>query len=94
MAHIAVSRDNDETFTVEIREGTRTTNHRVTIPPELPRRLSCAEVDPEDLVRASFEFLLQREPPGAILPRFRLDQIADYFPEYEREIGRYVRGSR
>ena len=42
----------------------------------------------EDLVRRSFEFLLQREPPGSILESFELSVIPRYFPEYDRAIGR------
>lgn len=38
----------------------------------------------EDLVARSFEFLLQREPPGSILRRFDLSVIQSYFPEYDR----------
>ena len=41
---------------------------------------------PEDLVRDSFEFLLEREPPSAILRRFDLPTIERYFPEYPRLI--------
>ena len=33
-------------------------------------------------MRASFEFLLEREPPSSILGRFDLDIIGRYFPEY------------
>ncbi len=40
----------------------------------------------EELVAASFDFLLEREPPGAILRRFRLRQIQDYFPEFGSQI--------
>jgi hypothetical protein len=42
--------------------------------------------DVEDLVRRSFEFLLEREPPSAILRRFELGVIESYFPEYDRVI--------
>jgi hypothetical protein len=38
--------------------------------------------DAAALVRASFEFLLEREPAGSILPRFDLSVIARYFPEW------------
>jgi hypothetical protein len=41
-------------------------------------------------VRASFRFLLDREPATSILARFSLDVISRYFPEYRREIGKYV----
>jgi hypothetical protein len=42
----------------------------------------------EALVRESFAFLLEREPLGAILPRFDLSVIQRYFPEYRTEIKR------
>jgi hypothetical protein len=42
--------------------------------------------DVEDLVRRSFQFLLEREPPGAILRQFDLSVIETYFPEYDELI--------
>ncbi len=39
-----------------------------------------------ELVRESFAFLLEREPPTSILSRFSLDVIGRYFPEYSTEI--------
>ena len=42
----------------------------------------------EDLVRRSFEFLLEREPPESILRRFDLAVIQRYFPEYDRQFRR------
>ena len=36
----------------------------------------------EDLVRRSFDFLLEREPPQSILRRFALADIKSYFPDY------------
>ena len=44
--------------------------------------------DGSALVRASFEFLLEREPVGSILPRFDLTVIERYFPEWRAEIRR------
>ena len=52
--------------------------------------LGLAGVPDDDLVRASFLFLLEREPASSILRRFRLDVIERYFPEYRTEIGRYL----
>lgn len=43
------------------------------------------------LVRESFAFLLEREPPGSILPRFDLSVIPRYFPGYRAEIKRRLR---
>ena len=55
-------------------------------------RLSAGKVTPEDLVRRSFEFLLERESKESILGRFDLMAIARYFPEYEREFRRRIAG--
>jgi len=40
--------------------------------------------DVADLVRRSFEFLLEREPATSILGSFQLSVIQRYFPEYDR----------
>jgi len=40
-------------------------------------------VDVESLVARSFEVLLEREPPNAILRTFDLSVIQRYFPEYD-----------
>ncbi len=42
----------------------------------------------EDLVSRSFRFLLDREPPNSILPRFELSVIPRYFPDYDRQFKR------
>jgi hypothetical protein len=44
--------------------------------------------DVESLVARSFDFLLEREPPNAILASFDLSVIQRYFPEYDRAFGR------
>ena len=40
----------------------------------------------ENLIKASFEFLLERESNNSILSQFDLKVITHYFPEYEKEI--------
>jgi hypothetical protein len=76
---------------VELR-GQRT-EHTVTVSPaSLSRWGAGSELeDVEDLVRRSFEFLLEREPPGTILRQFELSVIETYFPEYD-ELIRNSRG--
>jgi len=64
------------------------TTHTVTLSPDDHARLAGDRADPEVLIRASFEFLLEREPATSILGRFDLPVIARYFPEYEDEIAR------
>ncbi len=42
--------------------------------------------DVTDLIRRSFEFLLEREPNTSILREFQLSVIARYFPDYATAI--------
>ncbi|HKB34589.1 MAG TPA: hypothetical protein VKF16_12070 [Candidatus Dormibacteraeota bacterium] len=44
--------------------------------------------DVERLVAKSFDFLLEREPPSAILATFDLSVIQSYFPDYDRAFKR------
>ena len=45
---------------------------------------------PEKVVRAAFEFLLQREPARAILARFDCSIIRRYFPEVDADLPRLI----
>jgi hypothetical protein len=64
----------------------RPTTHDVRVTPHELERLAPGASDPADLVRRSFEFLLDREPRESILRSFDLTAIGRYFPEYERTI--------
>ncbi len=83
MAQITVTRQADGTFRVQTPAGT---SHQVSVPAGYPADLGCGHVAPEELVRASFEFLLDREPATAILREFSLDVISQYFPGYPAQI--------
>lgn len=87
---ISVSKLDDTTYEVAVTGGSPTT-HVVTIPPGYAGRIA-GSAAPEALLRASFEFLLAREPNTSILRRFELPVIGRYFPEYEREIGKLLKG--
>jgi hypothetical protein len=69
-------------FAVALNVAGTTTRHQVRIPAALASDLDLGADDGERLVRASFEFLLEREPATAILSRFDLDVIGGYFPDY------------
>jgi hypothetical protein len=72
---------------VTLRDGARATSrHEVTVAADDLARLAPGTSDPARLVEASLHFLLEREPPSAILRTFDLPAIGRYFPEYEREI--------
>jgi hypothetical protein len=64
------------------------TEHTVTVSPASLDRWGAGseQKDVEDLVLRSFEFLLEREPPSAILRTFELGVIENYFPEYDELI--------
>lgn len=72
---------------VTVHEGElEVSRHRVRVSPGDLGRLAPGATGPESLVKASFEFLLEREPPQSILGSFDLPDIGRYFPEYEAEI--------
>jgi hypothetical protein len=66
-------------------DGLTVTEHTVEVTPADLKRLAPGS-SVEDLVKRSFEFLLEREPPQSILRRFALPDIERYFPEYPRAI--------
>jgi hypothetical protein len=81
--------DDPLTFEVVVREDDEETRHRVTLAAAYFARLASGR-PPERCVEAAFRFLLDREPAQAILRRFDIDIISKYFPEFERELPRYL----
>ena len=78
---------DDWRCTVTVGGDFEATRHEVSVRADDVQRLgSGATVD--ELVRASFKFLLEREPRESILRAFDLPVIGRYFPEYESEIQR------
>jgi len=73
-------------FQVEIAERDSKTQHQVTMDKDFYQRISAGRITPEDLVKKSFEFLLEREPKESILGQFDIEVIGRYYPEYEKEI--------
>jgi hypothetical protein len=85
-AVVTVEEQAEGTFHVTVREGRGETTHVVTLARSYHDRLTGGRVSPAELVRRSFDFLLEREPKESILARFELPVIGRYFPEYEREM--------
>jgi hypothetical protein len=90
MAQITVTRQADGTFRVQTPAGT---SHDVSVPAGFPASLGCGHVTPERFVRASFEFLLERESAASILREFSVDVLSQYFPAYPAEIRARLCGS-
>jgi hypothetical protein len=83
MPQITITGKADGTFRVRTPAGT---SHDVRVPTGFPASLGCGHVTPEELVRVSFEFLLEREPATSILRTFSVAVISQYFPDYSAEM--------
>jgi hypothetical protein len=77
-------------FEVTVREGRSETRHIVNVEPGYARDLVHGKKSAEELVRLSFEFLLENEPKESILRTFDLRDISRYFPAYEREVRGHI----
>jgi hypothetical protein len=83
---ITVSNIQGSEYTVIIEEQGLSTTHFVTLDDKYYEKLTHKKIKKEELIKKSFEFLLQREPKESILRRFDLKVISRYFTEYERII--------
>ena len=88
---MTVTPDGDGSFRVDICGTSGTTSHTVRATPATAGDLGWSGSVAE-LVRQSFEFLLEREPQTSILRDFDLEVIGRYFPDYPREIRRRSAG--
>lgn len=86
MAVIDVTQQSATTFLVSVDDGAGRTQHEVTVWPSDVERYAPGAT-PEQLLQASFLFLLAREPKEAILARFELPVIEQYFPEFAEVMG-------
>ena len=86
---IRVEKIDERTFKVTVEDRT-TTTHTVTVEPAYHKRLTGNRVSAEDLIKKSFEFLLEREGNTSILRTFDLPIIGRYFPEYENTISKML----
>jgi hypothetical protein len=77
-------------FEVVVSEGKGETRHHVTMAREVCERLTAGKRTPERCLEAAFRFLLDRESKESILSRFDVTVISRYFPEFERELPRYL----
>ena len=85
---IQVEKVGDDTYKVIVEEGGSRSKHTVVLREDYCSKLTGGQIPPEELIRRSFEFLLERETKESILSSFDLPVIQRYFPEYERTIRR------
>ena len=72
------------------RPGGNITGNTVLSPDLGPKRLQILREVIAIYLEAAFRFLLDREPKESILRRFDVMTISRYFPEFEREMPRYL----
>lgn len=77
-------------FQVVVRERGSETRHLVTMASRTSRELTQGAASPERCIEAAFRFLLDREPKESILSQFDVTVISRYFPEFPRELPRYL----
>ena len=85
MSIVDIRKLTENTYEVTV-QGRSSTTHSVIVPPQYAAKLTGGHATTEQLVRRSFDFLLERESNSSILRSFELTVIARYFPEYERVI--------
>ncbi|MCH7519123.1 MAG: hypothetical protein IH964_08860 [Candidatus Dadabacteria bacterium] len=76
-------------YRVEVIEEDSKTTHKVELNRDDYQNFTDGKITPEELVKCSFEYLLDREPKESILSSFNVSVISHYFPEYARDIISY-----
>ena len=71
--------------------GDQQTKHLVSISDGLYFSLTSKKISKKELLKYSFQFLLEREPNTAILSSFELTEISKYFPEYLKKVKDYCK---
>ncbi|MBI1337710.1 MAG: hypothetical protein GC164_12215 [Phycisphaera sp.] len=78
--------ENHWHYDVRVTENERAYDYSVTLSWRDYDLWSHGRLAPERVVRAAFEFLLDKEPASSILPKFDCSLIRRYFPEVDREL--------
>ena len=84
----ANQREEGWTFLVELGHGEGLIEYFIDVDKDYWTRLTSRRVEPADLVRETFRFLLDKQPKEVILKRFNIAEVAGQFPVFEHEIKR------
>ncbi len=82
--------ENGWVFDVRISDGSSHSDHRVAVSKVAYERLTRGQCSPTELVRWSFEFLLERETKEQVIKQFDITVISRYYPEYEDTIWEWL----
>jgi hypothetical protein len=80
---IVIEKKNQNEFVVLVQEKETQSQYLVILDDTYYHLLTQGKITKEDLIRKSFQFLLERESKESILRSFNLQVIKRYFPEYE-----------
>ena len=81
MSSIKILELEKDQFSVEVIDK-ETTFHKVIISDKIHQNLTGGQVSKTQLLKKSFEFLLEREPNTSILTNFEIQLISHYFSDY------------
>ena len=76
------------TFLVELGYGDGLAEYIVDVDVDYWTKLTGRRIEPDELVKTSFEFLLSKEQKELIFKKFNLADVSGSFPMYESEIKR------
>jgi hypothetical protein len=92
MAEIEIGEEREQptgwAYDVTVFDGGRRHVYQVTLSYPDYDHWSHGQVPPSKVVRRAFEFLLEKEPASAILPKFDCSVMRRYFPEVDQELKR------
>jgi hypothetical protein len=86
LAIVCEANDDGWDCAVTVGDDPAATMHTVHLDRSTFDELAPPGTTPEELVRASFEFLLEREPREAIMRRFDLPIIGSFFTGYAADV--------
>ena len=85
---VSIKKRTDDVFQVTVADS-MTTTHEVTITDQSLTDLTENKMTKTQLLKFSFNFLLDREPNTSILSSFDINVISKYFPDYIDEVRRW-----
>ena len=85
---ISIKKQTNDVFQVTFADS-MTTTHEVTVNDQSLTDLTENKMTKTQLLKFSFNFLLDREPNTSILSSFDIDVISKYFSDYKDEVRRW-----
>ena len=85
---VSIKKRTDDVFQVTVADS-MTTTHEVTVTDQSLTDLTENKMTKTQLLKFSFNFLLDREPNTSILSSFDINVISKYFSDYRDKVRRW-----